>query len=209
MVERRSPLAHLLHDIRERAHDLPGSSALALHDIPAGSVVHLAAWPDTVPVVEAVIRDLLGFDSAPPGRFFADESACVATLSPGRYLVVARAPALAARFEAALLSSQGAAADLTHGRAMLRLQGECAADVLAKGCAIDFDDSAFPAGRVAQTLLGHIDVTLLRRDPQTFDIVALRGFAESLAEWLLDAGLEYEIAFTGAPGLNARLRDSA
>jgi len=191
MVERRSALANFLHDIRERAHDLPGSSALVLRDIQAGSVVHVAAWPDTVPAVEAVIRDLLGLDPAPLGRFSGDENACVATLSPGRYLVISQESAVAAKFEAAMLSSQGAAADLTHGRALLRLQGDCAADVLAKGCAIDFHDSAFPAGRVAQTLLGHIDVTLFRRDAQTFEIMALRGFVESLAEWLLDAGLEY------------------
>jgi sarcosine oxidase subunit gamma len=197
MVERRSPLANFLHDIRERAHDLPGSSALVLRDIQAGSVVHVAAWPDTVPAVEAVIRDLLGLDPAPPGRFSGGENACVATLSPGRYLVIADQPALAARFEAGMLSSQGAAADLTHGRAMLRLQGDCAADVLAKGCAIDFEESAFPSGRVVQTLLGHFDVTLLRRDAQTFEIMTLRGFVESLAEWLLDAGLEYEIVLAG------------
>ena len=197
MVERRSPLASLMHDIRERAHDLPGSSALGLGDIRAGSVVHVAAWPDTVHAVEAVIRDLLGLDPAPLGRFSGDENACVATLSPGRYLVVSQESGIAARFEAAMLSAQGAAADLTHGRALLRLQGDCAGDVLAKGCAIDFEDSVFPAGRVVQTLLGHIDLTILRRDAQTFEIVTLRGFVESLAEWLLDAGLEYEIALAG------------
>jgi len=198
MVERRSVLAGLLHDlIGQRSHDLPGSSGLVLREIHAGSVVHVAAWPDTVPAVEAVIRDLLRLDPAPPGRFSGDESACVATLSPGRYLVIARESTVTAKFEAAMLSSQGAAADLTHGRSILRLQGDCAGDVLAKGCAIDFEDSAFPAGRVAQTLLGHIDVTLLRRDAQTFEIMALRGFAESLAEWLLDAALDYEIVLAG------------
>jgi sarcosine oxidase subunit gamma len=197
MAERRSPLANFLHDIRERTHDLPGSSALVLRDIQAGSVVHVAAWRDTVPAVEAVMRDLLGLDPVPVGRFSAGENACVATLSPGRYLIIADEAAVAAKFEAAMLSAQGAAADLTHGRALLRLQGDCAADVLAKGCAIDFADSAFPAGRVAQTLLGHIDVTILRRDTQTFEIMALRGFVESLAEWLLDAGLEYEIVLEG------------
>ena len=62
MAERRSALADLLHDIRERAHDLPGSSAMTLHDMRVGSVVHVAAWPDTVPTVEAVIRDLLGLE---------------------------------------------------------------------------------------------------------------------------------------------------
>ena len=197
MVERRSALANLLHDIRERAHDLPGSSALSLRDIQAGSVVHVAAWPDTVPAVEAVIRDLLGLDPAPLGRFSGGENASVATLSPGRYLVVTQESAVAAKFEAAMLSSQGAAADLTHGRVILRLQGDCAADVLAKGCAIDFENSAFPAGRIAQTLLGHMDVTILRRDAHTFEIMALRGFVESLAQWLLYAGLEYEIVLAG------------
>ncbi len=200
MVERRSALAHLhVEDIiGQRHHDLPGSGALILRDVRVGSVVHVAAWPDTLPAVETVFRDLLGLDPTPLGQFSGGENALIATLSPGRYMVVAQTPALAAKFEAALLSSDGAAADLTHGRAVLRLEGECAADILAKGCAIDFDENAFPAGRVIQTLLGHIDVTILRRETQVFEIVALRGFVEALAEWLLDAGLEYGIVFAGS-----------
>jgi sarcosine oxidase gamma subunit len=40
-----------------------------------------------------------------------------------------------------------------------------------------------------------MDVLVIRREEQVFDLVVLRGFALSLAEWLLDAGLEYEIGF--------------
>lgn len=202
MVERRSALAHLARVTdRGQDDDAPdgGSAggALLLQELLYGSIVQIAAWPDTLPRVTTVLRETLEFDPAPLGRFVEGGNACGATLFPGRILVLAKEPALGARLEAALPSAEAAVTDLTHGRVALCLAGENGADVLAKGCAIDFDPAAFPAGRAAQTLLGHVDALILRREAASFEIVVLRGFAEALAEWLVDAGLEFGIAFTG------------
>jgi heterotetrameric sarcosine oxidase gamma subunit len=61
--------------------------------------------------------------------------------------------------------------------------------------ALDLQAGAFPPGRVAQTVIHHVDVLLHRRAVEAFDLWALRGFAEALAEWIIDAGLEFGIAF--------------
>ena len=209
MVERRSALERFAHGLApegsadgtdDALQEGPRDAAVLVRDVLYGSIVQIGAWPDTLPRVAAVVRERLGFEPAPVGRFAEGRDACTATLSPGRFLVLAGEPALAARLEAALPSADGAVTDLTHGRVALRLEGACAADVLAKGCAIDFDLSAFPVGRAAQTLLGHIDALILRREDETFELVVLRGFAEALAEWLLDAGLEFGIAFSARAG---------
>jgi heterotetrameric sarcosine oxidase gamma subunit len=46
-------------------------------------------------------------------------------------------------------------------------------------------------------MIHHIDVMLHRRAESCFDLWVFRSFAEALAEWLLDAGAEDEIAFAG------------
>ena len=98
-----------------------------------------------------------------------------------------------ARFEAALTAADATVTDLSHGRTILRLEGEAAADVLAKGVAIDLDPAAFPTDRVAQSMIHHIDIVLHRLGPDAFELWVLRSFAESLAEWLLEAGAEFGI----------------
>ena len=99
----------------------------------------------------------------------------------------------ATRLHRAVPAAQAAFTDIGHGRAILRLAGRDAADVLLKGVALDLDLTAFPVGRAAATAIHHVDVTLHRRNLQIWDLWVLRGFAQDLAEWLIDAGLEFGI----------------
>ena len=191
MAERRSALAQL-------PASTPTRAVVRLSEIRPGSILQVSAWPDTLAAVEAVITDLLGVQAPTVGMALADPNLTVAAISPGRFLISGMAPDLAARFEAALPSEDGAVTDLSHGRVILRLDGEAAA-LLAAAVAIDLDPSVFPPGRVAQTMVHYIDIVLHRLTRTRFDIWVLRGFAESLAEWLLDAGAEMGIAFEQRP----------
>ena len=82
-------------------------------------------------------------------------------------------------------------------RIALRLTGERVRDVLAKGCAIDLHPRVFGRGRSAQTRLGLAGVVLLALTDTGDDYLVLvrSSFAGYLADWLLDAALE----FTGRP----------
>jgi sarcosine oxidase subunit gamma len=64
--------------------------------------------------------------------------------------------------------------------------------------AIDLDPAVFPPGRAAQTMIHHIDVLVHRTAETTFELWVLRSFAESLAEWVLDAGQEFGAAFSAS-----------
>ncbi len=190
MAERQSALAAL-----------PGSPAspggTTIREMRPAALVQVGAWPDTVLSVQGVLADVLRLDPPKMGMAASDEHATVLCIGPGRYLVVADRDDLPARLEAGLPSAEGAVADLSHGRTVLRLQGPHAAAVLARCVAIDLNARVFPPGRVAQTAIHHVDVTICRRSDDAFDLVMLRGFAESLVEWMLDAGMEFGVRLQG------------
>ena len=93
------------------------------------------------------------------------------------------------RFAEDLPSSAGAVTFLSAGRVRLRLRGDSARHVLAKGVAIDLDPQQFAVGHSAQTGLHHTGIYLERVAVETFELFVQRTFATSILEWLKDASL--------------------
>jgi sarcosine oxidase subunit gamma len=100
---------------------------------------------------------------------------------------------LEARVRAAVLPLGGSAADVSAQRIGLRLTGARVRDVLARGCSIDLHPRVFGRGSSAQTMLGQAGVVLLALSDAADDFVVLvrSSFAGYLADWLLDAALEF------------------
>jgi sarcosine oxidase subunit gamma len=157
----------------------------------------VATWPDTLAKVESALAESLGSQPAAAGSATWTDGVTIAAIGAGRFMIAGEAEGLATRLEAALLTADAAVADLSHGRTILRLDGEAAEEILSRCVAIDLDPSVFPPGRATQTMIHHIDVLVVRRSEQNFDLWVSRSFAEALAEWVLDAGLELGIAFRG------------
>jgi hypothetical protein len=67
------------------------------------------------------------------------------------------------------------------------------ADVLAKGCSVDLHPRVCHRGISVQTMLGRADVVLLALSDAGDDYLVLvrSSFAGYLADWLLDAALEF------------------
>lgn len=90
--------------------------------------------------------------------------------------------------------------DLTHGRALIRLTGAAAADLLAKVCAIDLADSRTPNGTALRTSVAKLTTDLVRDDQEDVPSYLLhceRSYGQYLWEALRDAGTEFG---TGADG---------
>jgi sarcosine oxidase subunit gamma len=191
--ERRSALAHL-------AKTADRSTALTVADVRREAIFQIASWPDMLASIKRVLGEILGVAVPPLGHASVGPAAAILSLGPGRYLVTAPSSELRDRITAAITPADGSVTDLSHGRAILELAGAEAVAVLAKGLAVDLHLSAFPPGRVAQSVIHHIDVTVHRLEPDRFQLIVLRGFAEDFVEWLMDAGLEYGIAFAGPAG---------
>lgn len=76
------------------------------------------------------------------------------------------------------------ALDQSSGRVLIRLGGSAVTAALAKGTALDLHDRAFAVGASALVLMGHINVQLARAEPDVYDLIVMRSFAESLYEEL-------------------------
>lgn len=82
------------------------------------------------------------------------------------------------------LAGSAFVSDQSHGRVRIGVSGLLATDLLSKGTAVDLHPSAFPEGRTAMTLFGHISMQLTRTGADRFELTVLRSFAESLYEEL-------------------------
>ena len=100
---------------------------------------------------------------------------------------------LEALVRAVVLPLGGAAADVSAQRIGLRLTGPRARDVLAKGCWIDLHPRVFRRGSSAQTNLGMAGIILLALSDAGDEYLVLvrSSLAGYLADWLLDAALEF------------------
>jgi sarcosine oxidase, subunit gamma len=100
---------------------------------------------------------------------------------------------LETRVRDALLPLGGSAADVSAQRIGLRLTGARVRDVLSKGCSIDLHPRVFGRGSSAQTTLGQAGVVLLALSDggDEYAVLVRSSFAGYLADWLLDAALEF------------------
>lgn len=157
------------------------------------SAVQLDARRGRSADLAAAVAAELGVALPLPGRAAPGAEIRALWLGPDRWLLLAADTlGLEARLRAAAEPAGGIVVDQGHGRAILRLEGPRARDVLAKGTGIDLHPRAFPEGAVAHTGLFHLAVTLdRRRGSACFDLHAMRGFALSLHESLCEAAAEY------------------
>jgi len=107
------------------------------------------------------------------------------------------AEALAAKLREAMAGQHHAVTDVSSGYTVLHLSGSSVREVLAQGCPLDLHPRFFPAGSVAQSMVGQADIVLHRTDDvdgaPRLRIYVRRSFAQYLWDWLADGALEYGV----------------
>lgn len=171
----------------------------------AGSGVTLAeatiagAWnmqgdPSRVSFVDESQR-LLGVALPPVSGTIARNAALAAMwLGPASWLLVTGDTPLTdyAAKRDALNAAGGALFDVSESRVAWSLSGPRAADVLAKGCPLDFHPRAFAPGTCAQSLYGHVNVMIARPDDApAFVLLVARSFGRETWHALRDAAAPY------------------
>jgi sarcosine oxidase subunit gamma len=96
----------------------------------------------------------------------------------------------------------GAVTPLSHSRSCIFVEGSKARELLAKGVALDFHPDEFRRGQFALSALHHTTVLIHRSDTDRYEVHAMRTFAVSVWEWMIDAALPYgyEVLGTAANG---------
>lgn len=124
-----------------------------------------------------------GHDAIRPGTNARVDGALVWSVSPGVWTVVGPEP--------------NGAVDLTHVRAMFRLTGSDAPDLLSRLCGLDFDDRMFGPDGAARTLVAGVGTEIVRDDidgVRSYLVLPSRSFGRYLLDVIVDAGGEFGIS---------------
>jgi len=111
-------------------------------------------------------------------------------LGPDEWLLIAPEPppgGLAAGLSEALEGLAHSLVDVSHRQSALALSGPQATTLLAAGCPLDLDTSAFPVGMCTRTMLAKAEVLLWRTGPQVFRVEVWRSFVAYVSQFLGEA----------------------
>lgn len=188
--ESMSPLAEAWKPGRHGASG-PGAVSIALHE---AAIVQVTARRGEREALRARCAAVLGLELPGPGASAAARELTALAIAPDSWLLVGprRAGIDPAEALASSLGAAGSVVDQSMGRAVLRLSGARAREVLAKGCRVDLHARSFGPGRVAVTPIGHVVVTLVQVDATpAFDLLVPASYAQAFLEWLLEAAGEH------------------
>jgi sarcosine oxidase subunit gamma len=154
----------------------------------------IAALSGQEPVVEETVRKVTGLEvPRGPKRVVAKGLALIGT-APGQWLAVAEDADATKMLDALTLELAGHAAitEQSDSKAVIRISGTRARDVMAKGCSLDLHQRVFKPGDAATTAVALIDCQLWQiDDAPSYDLAVPSSFAESFWSWLAASAAEF------------------
>ena len=173
------------------------ASALTIGALVPVRQLSLRIDPDLPAAARA--EELIGVRLPGAGRSGSVGDTRVYWLGPDEWLLVG--PTDEVELAEILRPAGGAVVDVSGQRTVIELSGPHAREVLAKGCALDLHPRVVSAGFATPTLLAHVPVIIEvgeNGDPAlgsaaeiSAAIIVRTTFARHLADWLLDAAVEY------------------
>lgn len=127
-------------------------------------------------------RVFSGHQKVRPGTSSHSGEVLVWSVSPGEWTVLGSEPKNAV--------------DLTHVRAMFRLTGVDAANLMNRVCALDFGDAMFPDGSAARTLFAGVATEIVRDDQggaPSYLLLPSRSYSTYILDVIRDAGAEFGV----------------
>lgn len=184
--ERLSPFGP---DLEPGRHGAPGGVPVTMAERRVDIVQVMAGHGADATAASAIGSALPG-----PGKAEIAGSSMTVWIQPSGWLVIRPrgAEGALAKTMAASAGDTVAVVDQGHGRAVLRLSGAKARDVLSKGCRVDLHPRVFAAGSAATTSIDHITMTIVQVDATpTYDLVLPASFAEAFTDWLRMSAAEF------------------
>lgn len=155
-----------------------GSPPLTLTELRPGSIVEVGCWPDTLNRMRIVLPQL--------GR-----DATVLDMAPGRWWLISAQAGLARELERGIDPGLGAVVDLSDARAALQVSGPATLDLMSRLVPLDFGAALLAPGNSAESVIGHVGVTLHRTAGDCVEMYVFRGFARSFAHRVRQAAAAF------------------
>ena len=146
------------------------------------------------------VRAVFGLDLPTTPRRAARASLAFVWAGPGYWLAVTEGQDGTSLEELLRhdLLNLASISDQSDGRAVVRIAGARARDVLAKGVPVDLNPRVFTAGDAAVTTVGHIAVHLWQLDETpAYEFAVSRSYAAAFWRWLVDSAAEFGAVVVG------------
>jgi heterotetrameric sarcosine oxidase gamma subunit len=182
-----------LESYRALVDNVKGSSVVQLGEVTDSPLLHLGVYPGGAAGVAAGVSEVLG-EPLPDSSVRASAAAdhLIMRIAPDQYWVLGGKSGLDARLRSAIPVNAGSVTSLEQARTRLLIEGPAARALLGQLVAIDLDPTVFPLYGFAQTGIHHVAGLLLRTGEDRYEFLALRTYAASTWEVLLDAAQSFD-----------------
>ena len=111
--------------------------------------------------------------------------------APKTWLVISNKANIVEAIKEKCNSENFALTDISHSRAVIKIKGLQAKEILKKGSPINFNE--FKKNNCAGTVFHGINIIIdsIDNNPETYHLLTLRSFGESLYHHITDAALEF------------------
>lgn len=188
-ITAQSPFAGLL--VPGTQFTAAGTAGIAIQERRNVVQLQLIARKGKSAVLANKLAGLLGQrQTIAPLAGAANDGLFVCATGPLEYWAFAerRTPASVVRSLEKTIETEASLFDQSAGRCTLRLSGDKALHVLAKGTSLDLHPQSLPIRGAAHTVIEHIPALVARRNDLAWhDISVPCSYALSLATWLLEA----------------------
>lgn len=189
LAGRRSPLSRF--DLALLAS--PASEGgLHIAELPGRTHINIRLPADNRGAANALKR-ATGMSMPKAGTYSEVDGAYVGWLSPDELLLVSNATDSArvmAELGKKFAKVHHALNDMSSGHTIVRLTGDKAERVLAKGCTLDLHAGVFFAPMCAQTRIAKTQAFLRAIEGGAFDLIVRRSFADYFWSWLTNAAAD-------------------
>lgn len=142
------------------------------------------------PAFKNVCTGIAGLDFPGPRAAHCVEEKALLWMAPDEVLILLPRDEVAralSQITATLAGQHHLAADVSDGRAVIRLEGAGLREVLAKVTPADLHPDAFPLGELRRTRIGQVAGAFWLRDAQTAEVICFRSVAAYVFDLLANA----------------------
>ncbi len=110
---------------------------------------------------------------------------------PNTWLIISKKENILKIIEEKCNNQDFAITDISHSRSIIQIKGYHTKEVLKKGCPLNMN--SFEKNNCAGSVFHGITIVIdcIDNQPQTFNLISLRSFGESLYHHVTDASLEF------------------
>lgn len=142
--------------------------------------------------VKAAATSVTGAKMPAQGQISFGKSGAIAWMSPDELMLFcpyAEVDAMLAKAEKALGDMHALAVDVSDARALFRVSGPAAREVLGKIFPIDFAPGQFEPGRLRRSRMGQIAAAVWMEEADSFGIICFRSVADYAFGMLKESAL--------------------